>query len=143
VARRLIERLRALPEGGLGVRPVRSPLTSREWEVLDLLCAGLTVDGVADRLVLSRATVRTHVKRILRKLGVRSQRDAIEMANSIRATYAPGTEPPRRSVLRVRRTFARRWPVGRAWSRQGGSTMNINAQPGAGATTRGAARTRC
>ncbi|HXS44948.1 MAG TPA: response regulator transcription factor [Solirubrobacteraceae bacterium] len=94
VARRLIERLRALPEGGLGVRPVRSPLTSREWEVLDLLCAGLTVDGVADRLVLSRATVRTHVKRILRKLGVRSQRDAIEMANSIRATYAPGHRAP-------------------------------------------------
>ena len=95
VARRLIERLRALPDGGLGVRPVRSTLTSREWEVLDLLCAGLNVDEVADRLVVARDTVRTHVKRILRKLGVHSQAEAIEMANGIRATYAPGHREPR------------------------------------------------
>jgi NarL family two-component system response regulator LiaR len=95
VARRLIERLRALPDGGLGVRPVRSSLTSREWEVLDLLCAGLTVDEVSDRLVVARDTVRTHVKRILRKLGVHSQAEAIEMANGIRATYAPGHREPR------------------------------------------------
>jgi two-component system nitrate/nitrite response regulator NarL len=95
VARRLIERLRALPDGGLGVRPVRSSLTSREWEVLDLLCAGLSVDEVSDRLVVARDTVRTHVKRILRKLGVHSQAEAIEMANGIRATYAPGHREPR------------------------------------------------
>ncbi len=96
VARRLIERLRALPDGGLGVRPVRSSLTSREWEVLDLLCAGLSVDEVSDRLVVARDTVRTHVKRILRKLGVHSQAEAIEMANGIRATYAPGHREPLR-----------------------------------------------
>jgi two-component system nitrate/nitrite response regulator NarL len=95
VARRLIERLRALPDGGLGVRPVRSSLTSREWEVLDLLCGGLSVDEVSDHLVLARDTVRTHVKRILRKLGVHSQAEAIEMANGIRATYAPGHRAPR------------------------------------------------
>ena len=91
VARRLLDRLRALPDGGLGVRPVRSDLTTREWEVLDLLCADMTVDQIADHLVLSRETVRTHVKRILRKLGVHSQREAVEIANGMRATFSPGS----------------------------------------------------
>ncbi|HEY4094155.1 MAG TPA: response regulator transcription factor [Baekduia sp.] len=85
---RLIESLRALPVGGLGVRPVRSKLTPREWEVLDLLCAGLSVDEISDELVLARDTVRTHVKRLLRKLGAHSQAEAIAIANSIRATFA-------------------------------------------------------
>ncbi|MCW3001734.1 MAG: DNA-binding response regulator [Conexibacter sp.] len=85
---RLIESLRGLPVGGLGVRPVRSKLTPREWEVLDLLCAGLSVDQIADELVLARDTVRTHVKRLLRKLGAHSQAEAISIANGIRATFA-------------------------------------------------------
>jgi two-component system nitrate/nitrite response regulator NarL len=85
---RLIESLRALPVGGQGVRPVRSKLTPREWEVLDLLCAGLSVDQIADELVLARDTVRTHVKRLLRKLGAHSQAEAISIANGIRATFA-------------------------------------------------------
>jgi NarL family two-component system response regulator LiaR len=85
---RLIESLRGLPVGGLGVRPVRSKLTPREWEVLDLLCAGLTVDQISDELVLARDTVRTHVKRLLRKLGAHSQAEAISIANGIRATFA-------------------------------------------------------
>jgi NarL family two-component system response regulator LiaR len=85
---RLIESLRQLPVGGQGVRPVRSKLTPREWEVLDLLCAGRSVDQIADDLVLARDTVRTHVKRILRKLGAHSQAEAISIANGIRATFA-------------------------------------------------------
>lgn len=85
---RLIESLRQLPVGGQGVRPVRSKLTPREWEVLDLLCAGRTVDQIADELVLARDTVRTHVKRVLRKLGAHSQAEAISIANGIRATFA-------------------------------------------------------
>ncbi|QEC50876.1 response regulator transcription factor [Baekduia soli] len=84
---RLIDSVRALPAGGLGVRPVRSKLTPREWEVLDLLCAGLTVDQISDELVLARDTVRTHVKRVLRKLGAHSQGEAIAIANGIRATF--------------------------------------------------------
>jgi two-component system nitrate/nitrite response regulator NarL len=92
---RLIESLRALPVGGQGVRPVRSKLTPREWEVLDLLCAGHSVDQIADELVLARDTVRTHVKRVLRKLGAHSQAEAISIANGIRATFAAnGGEAP-------------------------------------------------
>jgi NarL family two-component system response regulator LiaR len=95
---RLIESLRALPVGGQGVRPVRSKLTPREWEVLDLLCAGRSVDQIADELVLARDTVRTHVKRLLRKLGAHSQAEAISIANGIRATFAAsGGDAPEES----------------------------------------------
>jgi NarL family two-component system response regulator LiaR len=87
VLRRLIALARSLPDGGLGVRPVRSPLTPREWEVLDLLCAGMNVDQISESLVLARDTVRTHVKRILRKLGAHSQREAIAIANHLRSTF--------------------------------------------------------
>ena len=89
---RLIESLRALPVGGQGVRPVRSKLTPREWEVLDLMCAGLGVDQISDQLVLARDTVRTHVKRILRKLGAHTQAEAVAIANDIRATFVPGRQ---------------------------------------------------
>jgi DNA-binding NarL/FixJ family response regulator len=87
---RLIETARALPAGGQGVRPVRSTLTPREWEVLDLLCAGMTVDQIADDLVLARDTVRTHVKRLVRKLGAHSQAEAVAIANDIRTSFAGG-----------------------------------------------------
>jgi DNA-binding NarL/FixJ family response regulator len=45
-----------------------APLTSREWQVLDLLRHGLGTAQIAHRLVLSPITVRTHVNSILRKL---------------------------------------------------------------------------
>ena len=89
VATRLLEQLRALPAGGRGIRPVRSPLTAREWEVLDMLCGGSSTTEIADELVLSVDTVRTHVKRILRKLGVRSQAEAIRAANEMRSVFTP------------------------------------------------------
>jgi len=82
---KLIERLRSLPEGGIGIRPVKSPLTSREWEVLDELCAGATADDIADTFVLSVETVRSHIKSILRKLGVHSQSEAVEVAARLRS----------------------------------------------------------
>lgn len=56
--------------GGRGVE-----LTSREWEVLDLLRQGLSTADIARRLFIAPVTVRTHVSAILRKLRV-SDRDA-------------------------------------------------------------------
>jgi NarL family two-component system response regulator LiaR len=72
----LVERLRGLPDAGGGLRPVRSTLSTREWEVLDLMCAAATTQEIAHALELSPATVRSHVKRILRKLGVHSRSEA-------------------------------------------------------------------
>jgi two-component system nitrate/nitrite response regulator NarL len=84
----LIDRLRAAPEGHIGLRPVRSPLTSREWEVLDLLCAGLTDEEVADALVLSPETIRSHIQRSMRKLGARTRTGAIDAITELRASAA-------------------------------------------------------
>lgn len=81
---RLLQRLQALPELGLGLRPVRSLLTPREWEVLDLLCTSNTTEQIADGLVLSTETVRSHIKNILRKLEVRSREEAVALAPTLR-----------------------------------------------------------
>jgi DNA-binding NarL/FixJ family response regulator len=48
-------------------------LTPREREVLDLLVAGLSNPEICDRLVITDATAKTHVARILQKLGVRDR----------------------------------------------------------------------
>jgi DNA-binding NarL/FixJ family response regulator len=80
---RVVERLRRTG-APTGLRPVRSVLTAREWEVLDLLCEGATTAQLADQLVLSTETVRSHVKAILRKLGVSSRAQAVVAARRLR-----------------------------------------------------------
>src|SRR3954464_2967092 len=100
----LIDRLRAAPEGNHGLRPVRSPLTPREWEVLDLLSAGLTPEEVTDTLVLSSDTVRSHLQRAMRKLDVHSREAAIEAVRRLRASAATlGTEDGPWSAVPARR----------------------------------------
>jgi DNA-binding NarL/FixJ family response regulator len=85
----LIDLLRRSSPDGYGLRPVSSDLTSREWEVLDLLCRHLSTDEIARTLVLSSETVRSHVKNILRKLGVRSRQQAVEVAKELRSGIVP------------------------------------------------------
>lgn len=85
---KLVERRRMLPESGVGMRPVRSVLTSREREILDRLCTSESTDEIADALVLSPATVRSHVKNLLRKLGVRSREEAVALAANLRSPSA-------------------------------------------------------
>jgi NarL family two-component system response regulator LiaR len=84
MTRRLVEQLRRLPEGSRGMRPVRSPLTPREWEVIEFLADELTTEQMAERMVLSAETVRSHVKNILRKLDVRSRQEAVAVAQRMR-----------------------------------------------------------
>jgi DNA-binding NarL/FixJ family response regulator len=54
-------------------------LTSREWEVLNLLREGYTTAKIARRLVLSQVTVRTHIASVLRKLRVRDRESAMRL----------------------------------------------------------------
>ena len=90
---KLIEQLRRAPETSSGMRPVTSPLTSREWEVVDLLYEGRTTDEIADALVLSPETVRSHIKNLMRKLGSRTRAEAVDLAH--RARGGGGTLPSR------------------------------------------------
>ncbi len=85
----LVEQFRARPSGGDGMRPIKSPLTGREWEVLDLMCRGLDTKGIAAELVLSEETVYTHIKHLMRKLDVHSRSEACEVATRLR-TLGPG-----------------------------------------------------
>ena len=67
-------RRRKLVPGELGTQ-----LTSREWEVLDLLRRDLKTHDIARRLDLSQATVRSHVASILKKLRVPDREAAIRL----------------------------------------------------------------
>lgn len=59
-------------------------LSRRETEVLRLLCEGAHPQQIAERLFISVATARNHVKRILRKLGVHTSLEAVAWAGKHR-----------------------------------------------------------
>jgi DNA-binding NarL/FixJ family response regulator len=57
--------------------PGVKPLSNREFQVLSLIADGLSNQGIADTLVLSVETVRTHIKSLLRKLDARDRAHAV------------------------------------------------------------------
>ena len=57
----------------------RSELTAREWEVMVLMCEGLGTAEIAERLFISRVTVRRHVSGILKKLGAEDRDEAVAL----------------------------------------------------------------
>jgi DNA-binding NarL/FixJ family response regulator len=79
VARRLLDQVRSGNGRGSGVPDaIATTLSAREVEVLLLLDEHLGTDEIAKRLFISEHTVRSHVKSLLRKLGVSSRREALE-----------------------------------------------------------------
>jgi LuxR family maltose regulon positive regulatory protein len=59
------------------------PLSERELEVLRLLRSHLSSTEIAQALVISRNTVRTHIAHIYGKLGVHSRADAVQCAGEL------------------------------------------------------------
>jgi DNA-binding NarL/FixJ family response regulator len=93
VTRRLIERYVSRPPAAPVQRERFSELTEREVEVLRLLTRGLSNAEIGQQLFLSEATVKTHVTRVLSKLGVRDRVQAVVMAYEA-GLVQPGEEAP-------------------------------------------------
>ena len=81
---RLIDELYRQSEPHPRLRPAGGELTGREWEVLDMLIDGASTSDIARRLGLAVETVRSHVKHVLRKLGVGTRGEAVEIARRLR-----------------------------------------------------------
>jgi DNA-binding NarL/FixJ family response regulator len=78
VTRTVIEEFaRRQPTAAPALPTAVSELTPREREVLDLLARGLSNPEICEKLVISEATAKTHVARILQKLGLRDRVQAV------------------------------------------------------------------
>jgi len=81
VTRRLLDRVASrLPPAHDNKIPALSELTERELEVLKLVARGLSNAEIAERLVVSETTVKTHVSRILGKLDLRDRVQIVILA---------------------------------------------------------------
>jgi DNA-binding NarL/FixJ family response regulator len=80
ITRRLIEEFVRRPPPGAEAPPALDALTDREQEVLRLMARGLSNAEIAQELVVSEATVKTHVAHVLAKLDLRDRVQAVVFA---------------------------------------------------------------
>jgi DNA-binding NarL/FixJ family response regulator len=93
--RRVIADLASQPDPGLPGPEQLAELTPRELEVMSLVAVGLSNDEIAERLVVTRATAKTHVSRALCKLQVNGRAQLVTLA------YESGLVAPRQPETAV------------------------------------------
>ena len=89
ITRRLIEEFAHMPQPASEEPPGLSELTPRELEVFKLVARGLSNAEIAQTLFVSETTVKTHVARVLMKLGLRDRVQAVVLAYEA-GIVAPG-----------------------------------------------------
>lgn len=80
VQARLVAAAGASREGSTPSRPLPDGLSQREAEVLALIASGRTNTQIADALVVSASTVKTHINNVFAKIGVRDRAQAVQYA---------------------------------------------------------------
>jgi DNA-binding NarL/FixJ family response regulator len=97
ITRRLIQQYVRRPPPGTTVPPGLEELTQRELDVLKLLARAMSNAEIAAELVVSDATVKSHVNRILSKLSLRDRAQAIVLAYEA-GLVEPGSSPTPRAT---------------------------------------------
>jgi DNA-binding NarL/FixJ family response regulator len=80
ITRRLVERFARPPVGSARDHAIAEKLTPREYEVLGLVARAMSNAEIAESLVVSEATVKSHVANLLSKLHLRNRAQAVVLA---------------------------------------------------------------
>jgi DNA-binding NarL/FixJ family response regulator len=99
VARRVIFELASRPDPRLPAPDRLEELTPREREVMALVATGLSNDEIAEYLVVTCATAKTHVSRALGKLRVRGRAQLVTLAYETGLVLPKNTAAVRGSIV--------------------------------------------
>ncbi|MGH2945386.1 MAG: response regulator [Solirubrobacteraceae bacterium] len=102
VTRRVIDRVAQQPTPEFADQDKLRELTPRERDVLELIARGLSNREIATELMVEESTIRTHVKRILMKLGLRDRVQAVIFAYETAITRARPPQSSAHAALRDR-----------------------------------------